>query len=82
MATLYVEHVPDELYEALRERAKLQHRSIAQETIALLEHTVPTAHGVARRKAFLKKALKLQSTHATAGAYLSAEEMVREDRAR
>ena len=43
MATLYVENVPDDLYEALRNRAKAQHRSIAAEVLALLEQNVPTA---------------------------------------
>jgi len=31
MATLYVENVPDEFYEALRNRAKQNHKSIAGE---------------------------------------------------
>jgi plasmid stability protein len=33
MATLYVENVPDDLYEALRNRARSQRRSIAAEVI-------------------------------------------------
>ena len=37
MATLNVKKVSDELYERLRERAKRDHRSIAQEVIYLLE---------------------------------------------
>ena len=31
MATLYVENVPDELYEAIRARAKQKRKSIAAE---------------------------------------------------
>ncbi len=37
MATLYVENVPDELYEALRKCARNQRRSIAAEVLELLE---------------------------------------------
>ena len=37
MATLYVENVPDDLYEALRKRARGQRRSIAAEVLQLLE---------------------------------------------
>ena len=43
MATLYVENVPDDLYEALRSRAKARRRSIAAEVLALLEENIPTA---------------------------------------
>ena len=37
MATLYVENIPDELYEALRERARQQRKSIAAEVLRLIE---------------------------------------------
>ena len=37
MATLYVENVPDELYEALRKRARRNRKSIAAEVLELLE---------------------------------------------
>ena len=33
MATLYVENVPDEIYKALRKRAKANRKSIAAEVI-------------------------------------------------
>jgi len=42
MATLYVENVVDDLYEALRGRAKSQHRSIAAEVLWLLKMHIPT----------------------------------------
>jgi len=83
MATLYVENVPDELYEALRERAKASRRSIAQEAIALLEQNVPTASELTRRRRFLEKALRMQARKPlTAGPFPSTEEMIREDRSR
>jgi plasmid stability protein len=37
MATLNVKNLPDELYEKLRERARRQRRSVAQEVTRLLE---------------------------------------------
>ncbi len=40
MATLYIRNVPDALYHRLKERAKLNRRSIAQEVVTLIEDTV------------------------------------------
>jgi len=83
MATLYVENVPDELYEALRERAKSSRRSIAQEAIALLEQNVPTASELARRRGLMQRATRLRAHKPLGpGPFPSAEEMVREDRER
>jgi plasmid stability protein len=83
MATLYVENVPEDLYEALRERAKASRRSIAQEAIALLEQNVPTASEITRRRRFLEKALRMQTRMPLSkGPFPSTEEMVREDRTR
>jgi plasmid stability protein len=83
MATLYVENVPEELYEAVRQRARSERRSIAQEVIAILERFVPTPTELAERRRFVRKALRL-SAHkpATAGLFPSSEEMLREDRTR
>lgn len=36
MATLNIKNLPDPLYEALKERAESQHRSVAQEVTHLL----------------------------------------------
>ncbi len=52
MATLYVKNVPDEIYEVLRRQAKANRRSIAAETIALLENMLPTRSELRRRLAF------------------------------
>jgi plasmid stability protein len=43
MATLYIEDIPEELYEALRRRARERRRSMAAEVLALLEENIPTA---------------------------------------
>lgn len=83
MATLYVENVPDELYDALRERAKLHRRSITAEVLALLENNVPTEKEFKRRADLLRKLDRLgASVKRVRGKFPSAEEMVREDRSR
>ena len=83
MATLYVENVPDELYEALRSRAKQNRKSIAGEVISLLEDTLPTAAQLKKRKKFLDYVLQLKkNSPPMPGAFPSAEEMIREDRER
>jgi plasmid stability protein len=83
MATLYVENIPDDLYQALRSRAKARRRSIAAEVLALLEENVPTARELRSRHEWVRKLARLRKQHARAGrAFPSAEEMIREDRER
>jgi hypothetical protein len=83
MPTLYVENVPEELYEALRRQAQSRRSSIAQEIIGLLEQHVPTPKELVRRRQFLKSALRRTAEKPlTAGPFPSAEEMLRQDRER
>ena len=83
MATLYVENVPDDLYEALRERAKSNRKSIAAEVLGLLEQFVPTAAELKKREELFQRALKMsQAKPLTPGPFPTAQEMVREDRER
>jgi len=83
MATLYVENVPDELYEALRAQARRHRNSIAKEVIGLLEEQVPTAKELARRQRFLKYALRMSKRKPlTPGPFPSTEEILREERQR
>jgi plasmid stability protein len=83
MPTLYVENVPDELYDALRARAKANRKSISAEVLDLLFANVPTAAELARRKELVQLARKLRSRRAgNIGGFPSAEEMQREDRSR
>ena len=56
MATLYVENVPDEIYKALRKRARANRKSIAAEVIALLEQNIPTAAGTEAPPGILRPA--------------------------
>jgi plasmid stability protein len=83
MATLYVENVPDDLYEALRKRAKSQRRSIAAEVLSLLEASIPTETQLNARRKLFKRLEKLRSTPSPApGPFPASEEMIREDRER
>jgi plasmid stability protein len=83
MATLYVENVPDELYDALRQRARKHRKSIAAEVITLLEHNVPTARELRRRRQLFRDLEKLRAQPSPSpGPFPSTEEMLREDRNR
>jgi len=83
MPTLYVENVPEDLYEALRARARARRKSISAEVIDLLQEHVPTPADLARRKQLLKLAVKIGSRRPVApGPFPSAEELQREDRRR
>jgi plasmid stability protein len=85
MATLYVENVPDDLYEALRNRAKSKRRSIAAEVLALLQENVPTEEELKARHEWVQKLVRMRKQRTAAGrspGFPSAEEMIREDRER
>jgi len=92
MATLYVENVPKELYQALRKRAREHRKSMAAEIISLLERNIPTAEKLRRRREAYNQLTALRSRLSRAGnagkkdssqpRLQTAEEMVREDRDR
>jgi plasmid stability protein len=83
MATLYVENLPKDLYEALRRQAHERHRSIAAEVLALLEESVPTQKELEARKELLRKLNRISSKKPrSSDVYPSTEEMQREDRGR
>ena len=83
MATLYVENVPDDVYKALRKRAKSKRSSIAAEVIDMLKQFVPTEAELKRRREFYDRLAELRAKPPlTSGPFPSAEEMIREDRER
>ncbi len=84
MPTLYVENVPEDLYEALRSRSQENRKSISAEVIALLAENFPTPTELARRKRLVTQIRKLQSAGASprAAPLPSSEQMQREDRER
>ena len=87
MATLYVENIPDELYEALRQRARERRKSIAAEVLRLIEENIPTPAEIKRRQEFFERILKVHANPQSFGIQTAAglpntEEMLREDRSR
>jgi plasmid stability protein len=83
MATLYVENVPDELYEALRKRARQKRNSMAAEVIELLQQFVPTERELKARREFIRRLERLRTKPSPKpGPFPSVEDMVREDRSR
>jgi plasmid stability protein len=83
MATLYVENVPKDLYEALRARARKNRSSIAAEVIRLLEQFVPTPAELRRRMRAYEALRKIQAhVPPGPGPFQTTEEMIREDRER
>lgn len=83
MATLYVENIPDELYEALRKRARRPRKSIAAEVLTLLEPNSPTELELRSRREFIRRLQRLRSQPSpSACAVPSTEPMRREDRSR
>jgi plasmid stability protein len=83
MATLYVENVPDDVYKALKKRAKVANTSVAAEVIALLKRNVPTEAHLKRRRALYNRLAELRARPPlTPGPFPPVEEMIREDRER
>jgi plasmid stability protein len=83
MATLYVENVPDDVYKALRKRARANNSSMAAEVIELLKQFVPTEAELKRRREFYDRMAEVRARPPlTPGPFPSAEEMIREDRER
>lgn len=83
MPTLYVENVPEDLYEALRQRAKAEHKSIAAEVISILKTNIPTPEEIERRLKILKRTEQLRARKSPKpGPFPTIVEMLREDRDR
>jgi plasmid stability protein len=83
MPTLYVENIPDDLYEALRGRARQHRNSIAAEVLSLLAENVPTASELKSRREFLGRIRRRQAKRPQSrGPFPSSEEMQREERRR
>ncbi len=83
MATLYVENVPEDIYRALRKRARAQRKSIAAEVISLLQQNIPTEAELKRRRKAFEGLARLRSMKPLSpGPFPSTEEMIREDRER
>jgi plasmid stability protein len=83
MPTLYVENVPEDVYEALRTRAQRSGKSISAEVLALLAENVPTPAELARRREVVARMRKIRSRQpGHGGPFPPTEQMLREDRSR
>ena len=83
MPTLYVENVPKHLYDALRQRARRNRKSISSEVLSLLEENVVTAAEQRSRQQFLREAQRLRSQRSSSRRkFEPVEELQREDRLR
>ena len=82
MPTLYVENVPEDLYDALRQRAKENRRSIAAEVLTILEENIPTEKQLKRRRQLLESVKRMNARKRPNKNFPSTEEMMREDRSR
>ena len=83
MPTLCVEkcrEYPEDLYRAIRARARARRTSISAEVLAVLSENVPNPEELARWKSLIVCARKPRPP--PSGPFSSAEEMLREDRAR
>jgi plasmid stability protein len=77
MAKLYVEDFPEDVCEALRAQAKPNRRSIAAETISLLESTLPTSSELPRRLAFYRQVRRIRPRQVNGPEGPPAEDLLR-----
>ena len=83
MATLYVENIPDALYESLRTHARKHRKSIAAEVLTMLEERFPSEQEFRRRRQIFRRLEELRNKPGLGpGPFPSTEEMLREDRER
>jgi plasmid stability protein len=83
MATLYVENIPEDLYRALRERARQHRKSIAAEILTLLEENIPTTAELKKRQTIFKQLERIRASSAPGHPpFATTEQMQAEDRER
>jgi plasmid stability protein len=80
MATLHVRSVPDELYDRLREMARISNRSLSAQVVTLLSEALAAQEAHARQAQILSD-IRRRRFRPPAAAPDSAE-LLREDRGR
>ena len=80
MPILHVRHVPEELYERLRQRARDENRSISAEVISLLERGLQEP--ARSRKEVVEAILRRRSLRPTELGMPDSTVLLREDRER
>jgi plasmid stability protein len=73
MATLFVKDFPDDVYEALKDRARANGRSLAAEVRILLQQAVPRRRS---QKEVAESIRRFREKIAAEGRGMSAEEIV------
>ena len=83
MSSLQVRELPENIYSLLKRRAKAEHRSIAQEAIALLAKGLDTSIAPKeRRTRLLQKIAEESGLSVGTVSKLDPVELIREDRRR
>lgn len=81
MPTLQVRELPEDVYYRLQERARREHRSIAQETVVLLRKALDDAEVQRDRRSRALERISRQRPPQVEG-FPASDEVVREDRDR
>jgi len=81
MALLQVRNFPDDIYEELTLHAKIEHRSIAQQTVVMLRSALGEQENPKRKRQELLQRL-LEEESVISGEYPSPADLIREDRDR
>jgi plasmid stability protein len=83
MSSLQVRELPENIYSLLKQRAEAEHRSIAQEAIALLAKGLETSISPkVRRHKLLEKIAEESGLNGGTASKLDPEKLIREDRKR
>lgn len=82
MADLHLRDIPEELYERLREQARMEKRSIDVEVISLLERALPPPEPVRSRMEALEDILRHRSSRPAELGLPDSTTLLREDRER
>ena len=83
MASLHIRELPENFYFLLKRRAEAEHRSIAQEAIALLAKGLDTSIAPKeRRTRLLQRIAEETGLNCGTTAKLDQVELIREDRRR
>jgi antitoxin FitA len=80
LATLFIKEVPDDLYQALKERAARERRSISSETLKILEEVL--MQGPRSRREVWQSIQQLRQGRNFTKPGPNTTEMLREDRPR
>lgn len=82
MPTLQIRDLPADVYHKLAEAAEREHRSLAQQAIALLERSLIVSLSPRQRRRARLEAIRDSGVHVRFQPGNAPEELIREDRER